>query len=825
MHRKYILLLLTTLIGLHLTAQSSEIFHKIEKLQVLGTALYVAAHPDDENTRMISHLSNDRKVRTVYLSLTRGDGGQNLIGSELGAELGLIRTQELLAARGIDGGEQFFSRANDFGYSKTPEETLEIWENEKVLADVVWAIRKFKPDVIINRFNHERTRRTHGHHTASAMLSYEAFDMCGDRSVFPEQLDYVEPWDPKRLYFNTSWWFYGSREKFAEADKANMAEVDVGTYYPVLGESNNEVAARSRSMHKCQGFGARLQRGSQMEYLELLLGEKPEEKDDIFNGIDISWSRVEGGVVIGEMIDDILRKFDVRQPSDIVPDLVSLRNKISSIKDEHWKEIKLRDLDEIIIDCLGLYNEAYSSQEEFIPFEPFEWTMEWVNRSDIPVTVSEITPRGITLDTQLNFDLKENTKIEMDLTSEVVLTAPTTPYWINDKATLGMYYVEDQSLIGLPELPSGMGVDVILEVAGEKIRHFVPLVHKHVDPVKGEVTNAAPVSTGLSMSFDEDITIFRQNSTKTVSVMAKAYKETNTSIELVGDAGWKIMPDTLALTLSPGQTQMLEFEVTAPENAVRTEFVIRVVNSEEPCNQEIRIEYDHIPTQQIIRPAKAEFISSDIRFPDVRIGYIEGAGDKVDESLRQVGYNIQTVPVEGMTAATLDAFDVIIVGIRAFNTVDELRNANRYLFDFAENGGTLILQYNTRHRLVTQEISPIPLELSRDRVTDENSPVAILLPDHPVLNTPNKISLQDFDGWVQERGLYFPSEWDERFAAPLSMHDPGEESLTSSLLVAPYGRGYYVYSGLSWFRELPAGVEGAYKLFANLLALKQADRP
>ncbi|MDX1683623.1 MAG: PIG-L family deacetylase [Saprospiraceae bacterium] len=824
MYRSLFAIPLFLLISLAGWCQSAEIYHDLQKLGVLGTALYVAAHPDDENTRMISHLSNDRKVRTVYLSLTRGDGGQNLLGPELGPQLGVIRTQELLAARRIDGGEQFFSRANDFGYSKTPEETMDIWENEEVLADVVWAIRKFKPDVIINRFNHERTRRTHGHHTASAMLSYEAFDLAGDPEQFTDQLDHVQTWEPSRLFFNTSWWFYGSREKFAEANKENMAEVDVGTYYPVLGASNNEIAARSRSMHKCQGFGARLRRGSQIEYLELLLGKSPDEKNDIFDGIDISWNRVKGGKDIDNLLTSIISDFDFTAPQESIPDLLDLRNLISQIDDKHWKDIKLRDLDAIIKKCLGLHLEAFTYDEELIIGEPVEWTLEVINRSPVTVDIIDVRPHGISMDTQIQRILKENEAFDLELVSTVEADQPTSPFWINEKATLGMYHVPDPTMIGEPESAPDAGVDLLLKINGTTLAHFVPIKHKHIDPVDGEVIDNAPVSSGLSASFSDEITLFRTGEEKSINVHVKAFKDISTTIELSGGSGWTITPAQRELDLGRGEEATISFTVTAPLQAIRTEFEL-LTGDGESINQETRISYDHIPIQQIVKTARATFIGSDIELADVNIGYIEGAGDKVAESLRQLGYDVDIIDPGTISPDRLASYDVVIIGIRAFNTVDELKYKNNILFDFAENGGTLVLQYNTRHRLVTQDISPIPLKLSRLRVTDEHSPVHFNLPDHDVLNYPNAIGQEEFEGWVQERGLYFPDEWDETFAAPLAMHDPGEEPLDGSLLIAPYGKGHYVYSSLSWFRQFPAGVEGAYKLFANILALDKKPRP
>ncbi|HAH33823.1 MAG TPA: LmbE family protein, partial [Flavobacteriaceae bacterium] len=342
---------------------ASQIYHKLEKLNFLGSALYVAAHPDDENTRLISYLANDLHANTAYLSLTRGDGGQNLIGPQIRELLGVIRTQELLAARATDGGKQLFTRANDFGYSKHPDETLEIWNKDEVLSDVVRAIRKFKPDVIINRFNHRNPGSTHGHHTASAMLSFEAFDLVGDATKFPETATTFGSWQPKRLLFNTSWWFYGSKEKFKKADKSKLVSVETGNYYPALGLSNGEIASLSRSMHKSQGFGSTGTRGKQTEYLEILKGEFPKDTTNVFDGIDTSWSRIQGGVAIGKILNPLLDSFNFQDPSTIVPDLLLAYRLLQDTKQGHWRSIKLKELQALIVSCSGIFLEAVSSKE------------------------------------------------------------------------------------------------------------------------------------------------------------------------------------------------------------------------------------------------------------------------------------------------------------------------------------------------------------------------------------------------------------------------------------------------------------------------------
>ncbi|RYG30959.1 MAG: LmbE family protein, partial [Chitinophagaceae bacterium] len=366
---------------------SAEIDSRIEKLNFLGSVLYIAAHPDDENTRLITWLANDRNARTAYLSLTRGDGGQNLIGPELRELLGVIRTQELLEARKIDGGLQFFTRANDFGYSKTPDETLKIWDKSQVLSDMVQVIREFQPDVIINRFDARTPGTTHGHHTASAMLSIEAFDLAGSSTAYPSQ---GSTWEPKRLYMNTSWWFYGSKEKFDKADKSKMIKIPTGTYYPEVGKSNQEIAALSRSSHKSQGFGSSGARGQDEEYLELLKGDTGKGTNDLFYGIDTSWNRVENGKPIGQLISKIASEYDYANPGKSVADLVRVYTMMTLLKDGYWKSVKLAEIREVIAACSGLFLEAAANLQQVSPGDQAKIKLEAINRSNVPMRIASI---------------------------------------------------------------------------------------------------------------------------------------------------------------------------------------------------------------------------------------------------------------------------------------------------------------------------------------------------------------------------------------------------------------------------------------------------
>ncbi len=800
---------------------SAEIHHEIEKLNFLGSVLYIGAHPDDENTRLISYFANHKNARTAYLSLTRGDGGQNLIGLELREQLGLIRTQELLAARGVDGGEQFFTRANDFGFSKNPDETLQIWDKEKVLSDVVRTIRKFRPDVIINRFDHRSPGSTHGHHTSSAMLSLEAFELADKNDAFPDQLKTYETFKPKRVFFNTSYWFYGGREEFEKADKSEMLDLEVGTYFPKLGLSNPEIAALSRSQHQSQGFGSTGSRGQATEYLELLKGEMPE--NDVFEGIDTSWNRIDGGAEIGKILEKVEKEFNFNNPAERLPELIEAYSLIQNLDNDYWRELKTRQIKSIISACAGLYLEASAKNPSAVPGEEIGVNLEAINRSDFPVRLQSVSLQPNNSEINPEITLKNNIDWEESISLKIPETAPvSSPYWLEEETDNGMYIVKNPALIGLPENPASTQAKFIIDFDGTELEFEKPLVYKYNDAVYGETYRPFMIIPEVSVAFEEDIKIFENKNPRQVSVKLESGKASvQGELSLEAPEGWKIKPENSSFNLrQKGSTVRLNFEITPPEN--QDEIYLKPVakvNGKEYSDELIKIEYEHIPQQNLVLPAKLKLARLQIDKKGEQIGYIKGAGDAVPESLEQIGYRVSTISPSRISAAGLKRFDAVVLGIRAYNTVEELQYRHKALLDYVENGGTLILQYNTTGGLLIDELGPYPLKLSRDRVTDETSEVRFLSKEHPVLNFPNKITESDFENWVQERGLYFPDQWSEEFTPILSMNDKDESPKNGSLLVAKHGEGYFIYTGLSFFRQFPAGVPGAYRLFANMISI------
>jgi LmbE family N-acetylglucosaminyl deacetylase len=827
---------------------SADIFESIKKLNVLGSVLYVAAHPDDENTRMISYFANARRMDITYLSLTRGDGGQNLIGSELREELGALRTQELLAARAVDGGKQLFSRANDFGFSKSPAESFQIWGKDAIMSDIVWAMRKLQPDIVINRFSIDTAFDTHGHHTGSAVLSYQAFDIVGDPSVYPEQLKYVTAWQPKRLFQNQSWWWYGSQEKFEAAmAKEQIIKFDAGVYLPMRGRSNDEIAAESRSMHKCQGMGMTSSRGESIEYLQYLKGAKGDVKatKDPFEGINTSWTRLEGGAAIGKLMETIEQNFKFDNPSASIKDLLKARDLMQKLPNGVWKTRKLADIQQVILWCAGIFIEVTAKDFSVTPNGKLELTAEILNRSDINAQLTHInfmemndrenlTFRSLK-DTTMAMDLKNNARKTLKFNLVASLDAVlTSPYWLAQPAALGAYTVKQQLLRGLPETPRTYEASVDLMIEGQLFTIKTPIVNVYANPAKGEIYRPLEVTPALFVNLEEKVYVFGDEDGKNVNFIVKAGAEkTKGRLKPEAPKGWTVEPEAADFNLKlKGEEAVLTFKLTPPKGESEGKIVAKAFlksAGDAPDadfyaieTKSVKfIEYDHIPTQTVLRPAEAKVVKLNIEKRGINIGYVMGAGDEMPACLEQIGYKITQIGDHDLQNADgLRRFDAIVVGVRAYNVKEKLKFYNQKLLDYVNNGGTMVVQYNTAGRdLVLPQFGPYPFKLGRGRTTEEEAPVRFLKPDHSVLNVPNKITKKDFDGWVQERGLYFLSEWDKNYEAILSCNDTNEKAEDGGLVVAKHGKGWYVYTGYSFFRELPMGVSGAYRLFANLLSI------
>lgn len=798
---------------------SSEILQSLKKLNTVGSVLYVAAHPDDENTRLLAYMANEKKLRTAYLSLTRGDGGQNLIGKEQGEPLGLIRTNELLAARRTDGAEQFFTRANDFGYSKNPEETFKIWNKDSILADVVWAIRNFKPDVIICRFP-TTGEGGHGHHTASAMLAEEAFEAAADATKFPEQLKYVQTWQAQRVFWNT--FNFGGTNTTSE----DQLKIDVGVFNPLLGKYYGEIAAESRSFHKSQGFGSAKGRGSSVEYFKFIKGNPA--KTDVFENVNQTWKRFKETEQIDALINACISKYSPQNPENSVNELVGIYKELQKINSSnsdvnYWVQQKLKETENLILACSGFWAEAYATNYSAVPGTMQDITIQILSKNKTPIKLNSVT--YLQKDSVTNLDLKFNELYSFK--KKVLLDKNTdysTPYWLTEEHTNGLYTLKNQLLRGKPQNQSKTNVVYDVTIAGLNFKIERALVNKFVDPVKGEIYRPFEILPPATVNIPEKVLVFPGEQSKTIQFIVKANSNNvNGSLQLTVPDGWKVSVKSPEFKLAnKGDEATIEAQLTPTSGSKNGKIKAELKIDDVLYSKSIqRIEYDHIPYQFILSEAETKLVKLDIKKTITNIGYIPGAGDDVQACLKQIGFNVTTLTDDILSNGDLSKYDAIITGVRAHNTNERLQVHYAKLMDYVNKGGNLIVQYNTNNRIgpLVAKIGPYPFTISRDRVTDENAQVMILNEKHPALNSPNKITGTDFDGWVQERGIYFATEIDKNYETIFSMKDPGEKNSDGSLIIAKHGKGNFVYTGLAFFRELPAGVPGAYRLFVNLISL------
>jgi LmbE family N-acetylglucosaminyl deacetylase len=820
--KKLVLALLFLFNPILLTAQpwrgyhSGEILQMLNKLNTLGSVLYVAAHPDDENTRLLSYLANERNFRTVYISLTRGDGGQNLLGKEQGAELGMIRTRELLEARRVDHAEQTFSMCNDFGYSKNPEETFRFWDRKKAEADVVWAIRKYRPDVIINRFP-TTGEGGHGHHTASAILAVDAFRSAADSTQFSEQLQYVSPWQSRRILFNS----FNFRNQ-PPSDYKGQIKLDVGGYSPLLGTSYGEMASESRSMHKSQGFGVARNRGVQYEHFVRLDGDTSIQ--EIFEGINTSWSRVKNGAPIEGMVNKVIRDFKPDHPQLSVKPLIQILNRIRAIDDPYWKSVKEEEVIRLIAACSGIWFDAISSDYFISPGDSISITVQAISRKKPGIKL-----HGYSMpfhDSSPEITLAENELWTKTFNYPVDDSAPfTNPYWLESPGSEGRYDSPDQKMIGKPWNESVISVMFHISVEGEPFSFRVPVNYKWTDPVKGELYRPLEIVPAVSLNFKEAIGVFSGTVAKDVHLGITCNREQITGKLIIRTPqGWIAEPTELEVKLNgKGKTSVFPVKLTPPSVAVDSgELYLEATfqTGDNSFNQTVkRIVYDHIPPLVSIQPCKLKLVRPEIKNSILKVGYIEGAGDEVAEGLKQLGIDVKMLNIAKENQLSPVNYPVIITGIRAFNTNEDLVNAHEKLMSYVENGGTLIVQYNTNNFLsgIKSDIGPYPFKISRSRVTDENAVPVFTRQDHFIFNRPNKITSADFEGWVQERGLYFASEYSSEYENLINWNDPGEKPADGALIIAKKGKGYFIYTGISFFRQIPAGVPGAYRLLINLI--------
>ncbi|WLT32715.1 PIG-L family deacetylase [Geothrix sp. PMB-07] len=812
---------------------AAELHKQLDRLQVVGSVLYIAAHPDDENTGLLAALSKGRNLRTAYLAITRGGGGQNLIGPELGDGLAAIRTQELLAARRIDGAEQFFTSAVDFGFSKTAKESLQIWNHDLVLGEVVRTIRTFRPDVIITRFPPDE-RAGHGHHTASALLAIEAFKAAADPTRYPEQLKAgLRPWQATRLLWNH---FRFSDD--APKPAPGSLTFEVGAYDPLLGRSYGELAAESRSQHRSQGFGVLAQRGGREESFELLAG-MPAQRD-LFEGVDLTWSRFKGTEKVAEALKETRNAYPVDRPGAIRPWLLralrELRALPADLQREPLIQAKTAEVEEALRMALGLWVEAIADRQQVSPGSPLTVSVAVLPRSGEPLTLQSLRleavgPQGV----QPLEDRSDGQSLTDNVPKKAVFTVTlpkdtrlTQPHWLGGPGAAAW--------AGLPESPAPFRLRVRLaspSTPAETFEVSVPVQYRFRDPVLGERYQPLAVVPPALVTLTDPVLVFEGGATKELrlKVLAGAAGATG-RVRLPAPKGWRVEPAEQPFQLRQmGEEQELVFRVTPPAATASAELrpEVDAGSGFTPAHSRLKLDHPHIPLQTLLPEAKVRLERFDLKHNGHRIGYVMGAGDEIPQALRRIGYEVELLSDEALAREDLARFDAIVLGIRAYNTRPALLSLKDRLHAYVAAGGTEVVLYTVNTgfpginaAMVTDAIGPYPFKVGRKRITDETVPVRFLQPDHPVFHWPNELTAGDFDGWIQERSLYHAEGWDAHYTPLLGMADPGEAADNGALIVAQHGKGTYVYTGLAFFRQLPDGVPGATRLFANLLALGHA---
>ena len=793
-----------------------EIAHALHRLQTVGSALYVAAHPDDENTAMLAWLTHVKGVRAAYLSMTRGDGGQNLIGQELGAPLGVIRTQELLAARRMDGAEQRFTRALDFGFSKNADETLRFWGRDSVLADVVWAIRRFQPDVIITRFPPDSTAG-HGHHTSSALLAEEAFAAAADPKRFPEQLADAQPWQAKRLLWNV---FSFGRVPVVDS---TWLTLDVGAYDPLLGRSMSEMAGLSRSNHKSQGFGAAERRGTLPQYLKLKLGSPA--KRDAFEGVELTWKRFAGGEAVGVLLAQAEKEFDPRHPERSLGVLAKAHAAFAKLPNNSLVQRRRAELEQVMASCAGLWLEAVTARPGVTPGEGLAVATSVLVRTQAPVTLESV---GVDETERVGSRSLAPNVAATDTMQFTVRTdlAVTQPYWLREPSSPGLAQVAGRSDLGQPENRPALIATFALKFAGETVRYELPVAYRWTDPVQGERWRLLEITPPATLSFEQPFQLFSDGTPRTLRVTVRAQKNNLAgTLELEVPTGWSVKPASMPVTLArEGLDSVVEFTVVPGREGGVARAVFNSGGRDWSMAAQ-RIDYPHIPVQTLFPPAEIKLVRADVGMQAQRIGYLAGSGDQIAEALRQLGASVTSLSDDDVASGDLSRFDAIVTGVRAYNTRPRLRALQPRLLDWVAKGGALVVQYVTTSDGPVDYLGPLPFKVSRDRTTVEEAPVRFLKPASRLLNAPNKLGPADFEGWTQERGLYFANPYDPNYDAVLGSNDPGEPSRDGGLLYAKHGSGEFIYCGYALFRQVPAGVPGAWRLLANLVSGARTRTP
>ncbi len=757
------------------STSSSELYADLQKLQSPLRVLYIAAHPDDENSRLIASLSRDYQAHVTYLSLTRGSGGQNRIGTEQGHLLGALRTQELLSARRIDGARQEFTTAYDFGYSKTPEETLKQWDSVQLVTEITNHIRTLQPHLVITRFP-TTGEGGHGHHTASAILAEVAFETASDPSFDSE----LPPWQPVRLLWNT--WI---PERVDPSDTADLISLAIDDFNPLDGLSTSHIAAHSRSQNRCQSFGTVYESGHYKTWFKVLAG-KPAVYS-IFDNCPTSWSALSGSLQqFDNQLQQLLSTFDFHDPSTTALKLAELKQSIalSSYRDQLLDSIQRFTLPHLFLQLAGVELSARARKPSYVVGSVDSVELHINNRTGLPL---EFPASGL--------GGREVQYLQANTHNVVV----KTHQFVSGRNTLSVpiHYQTKQAAV-VWEVPVPIRFYNTHDVFGEQSHHvtIVPDVTADVNSIM-YWTNMLP---------------------KTASVTLYNASQEKKTIDLAVDANWQVEPKSLEI--GPADTVTFDVAVTPLVKGSFGALTLHESQSNNAVHRLQTVSYPHIEQQVVQTPASITLSQTGARISNKLIAYIHGVGDKIPDVLSQLGVHVTVLDPNTVTASMLSNYEVVVMGIRAYNSLTNIKHIHYMLLDFCDNGGTVIVQYATTRNLLYPYVGPYNLGVSWNRITEETAPLKVHLNQHEVFTYPNPISDKDFQDWVQERGLYF-AEQERRgdYQDLVYGNDTGEEEVGGALMFTEYGSGIWVYTGLSFFRQLPAGVPGAIQLYMNILSL------
>jgi LmbE family N-acetylglucosaminyl deacetylase len=798
----------------------------LQGLSEYRRALVIGAHPDDEDTSLLALLARDYGAKAAYLALSRGEGGQNLIGNELGVGLGLLRSRELEAARGVDGARQFFTRSYDFGYSRSLEEASQFWPPDSVLKDVIRVVRRFRPHVIVSVFS-GTARDGHGQHQAAGSVAKPAFEAAGDPARFPEleTEEGLPPWTPLKLYRST---------RFDPG--ATTIEMSTGILDPRTGRTFYQIAMGSRSQHRSQDMGRIQRTGPATTRLMLIEDRTGREGPDqaIFDGIprDNSWLPL--------LADSLRATLSAPRVSDAAPVLARALVRAES-EGSYGPEIISR-LHEALAVSAGLVLDGRASTEALVPGQPFQVTVDFYNGGPYQLTVEDVslvTPSGWHSEVMQQGDeiLEPAAQTSVEFSVTVPEGAdPSQPYFLR-RPMHGAQYdwsAASPSVRGRPFEPPSLEASVRASLLGANVIVEREVSYRYNDQATGEVRRPLRVVPAIDVKLSPDIVVWPATGPQDkIFTVALTYNGSGTiegSVGLEAD-GWRDPAQQQFILEQTGESRTFRFRLTRPLGVERAEVKVQAVartNDGRTFDKGIElVGYSHIrPVPHVTEPVSDVRVAP-ITLPNIRaVGYVRGAADRVPQALSEIGLPIEILDADALASADLSRFDAIVVGSRAYEIDTALVRHNDRLFEYMRGGGLLLVQYQ-QYQFAAGRYAPYPLTINRphDRVTDETAPVTVLQPDHPAFTVPNRIIAGDWEGWPQERGLYFAGTWDEEYTPLLEMADPGLEPLRGALLVTPFGEGTYVYTGISFFRSLPAGVPGAYKLFLNLLALNDRTVP